>query len=190
MAAKTLNLEGAKSASITLVEDAGHAASEPGTAHTKTRGEVAATGKKPFKQKGTGRARQGGNASPIHRGGGIVFGPRYRDYSKKVNRATKRLAFSKALTERILEESVLTVSDFAISDGKTKSFLKEVNGLAGNVKRVLIVSNEFSEERAARNCQTALLISAHELNTEQLLHYSKIVVVESALETLAARTAN
>ena len=67
-----------------------------------------------------------------------------------------------------------------------------MNGLAGNVKRVLIVSNEFSEEtkRAARNCQTALLISAHELNTEQLLHYSKIVVVESALETLAARTAN
>ncbi|HQZ27076.1 MAG: 50S ribosomal protein L4 [Verrucomicrobiales bacterium] len=205
MAAKTLNLEGAKSASITLVEDAArgrqavhdvivamHANRRSGTAHTKTRGEVAATGKKPFKQKGTGRARQGGNASPIHRGGGIVFGPRYRDYSKKVNRATKRLAFSKALTERILEESVLTVSDFAISDGKTKSFLKEVNGLAGNVKRVLIVSNEFSEEtkRAARNCQTALLISAHELNTEQLLHYSKIVVVESALETLAARTAN
>jgi large subunit ribosomal protein L4 len=205
MAAKTLNLEGAKSASITLVEDAGrglqavhdvivamHANRRSGTAHTKTRGEVSATGKKPFKQKGTGRARQGGNASPTHRGGGVAFGPRYRDYSKKVNRNTRRLAFSKVLTERIAEGDVLTVADFAIADGKTASFVKDVNGLAGAVKRVLIVGNDFSEEtkRAARNCQSALLISAHEVNTEQLLHYSKIVVVESALETLAARTAN
>lgn len=205
MAAKTLNLEGAKSASITLVEDAQrgrqavhdvivamHANRRSGTAHTKTRGEVAATGKKPFKQKGTGRARQGGNASPILRGGGVAFGPRHRDYSKKVNRSTRRLAFSKVLTERIAEEDVLTVADFAVSDGKTKTFVKEVNLLAGDVKRVLIVSNDFSEatKRAARNCQSALLMSAHEVNTEQLLHYSKIVVVESALETLAARTAN
>lgn len=205
MAAKTLNLEGAKGASITLVEDAGrglqavhdvivamHANRRSGTAHTKTRGEVSATGKKPFKQKGTGRARQGGNASPTHRGGGVAFGPRYRDYSKKVNRNTRRLAFSKVLTERIAEGDVLTVADFAIADGKTASFVKDVNGLAGAVKRVLIVGNDFSEEtkRAARNCQSALLISAHEVNTEQLLHYSKIVVVESALETLAARTAN
>jgi len=205
MAAKTLNLEGAKKASITLVEDADrgrqavhdvivamHANRRSGTAHTKTRGEVSATGKKPFKQKGTGRARQGGNASPTHRGGGVAFGPRCRDYSKKVNRTTRRLAFSKALTERIAENDVLTTADFAIADGKTSSFVKEVSGLAGDVKRVLIVGNEFSEEtkRAARNCQSALLISAHEVNTEQLLHYSKIVIVEAALETLAARTAN
>jgi large subunit ribosomal protein L4 len=205
MAAKTLNLKGAQSANITLVEEsergrqavhdvivAMHANRRSGTAHTKTRGEVASTGKKPFKQKGTGRARQGGNASPILRGGGVAFGPRHRDYSKKVNRATKRLAFSKALTERIAEEDVLTVPSFAISDGKTKTFVSEVNGLAGVVKRVLIVSNDFSDEtkRAARNCQSAQLISAHEVNTEQILHYSKIVIVESALETLAARTAN
>lgn len=205
MAAKTLNLKGAQSANITLVEEgergrqavhdvivAMHANRRSGTAHTKTRGEVSATGKKPFKQKGTGRARQGGNASPTHRGGGVAFGPRYRDYSKKVNRTTKRLAFSKALTERIAEEDVLTVPSFAIADGKTKTFASEVVGLAGAVKRVLIVSNDFSEEtkRAARNCQSAQLISAHEVNTEQILHFSKIVIVESALETLAARTAN
>ena len=84
------------------------------------------------------------------------------------------------------------MADFAIADGKTASFVKDVNGLAGDVKRVLIVGNELTEEtkRAASNCQSALLISAHEVNTEQLLHYSKIVVVEAALETLAARTAN
>ncbi len=205
MAAKTLNLKGAQSANITLVEEgergrqavhdvivAMHANRRSGTAHTKTRGEVSATGKKPFKQKGTGSASQGGNASPTHRGGGVAFGPRYRDYSKKVNRTTKRLAFSKALTERIAEEDVLTVPSFAIADGKTKTFASEVVGLAGAVKRVLIVSNDFSEEtkRAARNCQSAQLISAHEVNTEQILHFSKIVIVESALETLAARTAN
>jgi large subunit ribosomal protein L4 len=109
-----------------------------------------------------------------------------------VNRSTRRLAFSKALTERIAEGDVLTISDFAVADGKTKSFAKQVIDLAGVVKRVLIVGGEFSDEtkRAARNCQSALLISAHEVNTEQLLHYSKIVVVESALETLAARTGN
>ena len=205
MAAKTLNLEGAKSASINLVEDADrglqavhdvivamHANRRSGSANTKTRAEVSGTGKKPFKQKGTGRARQGGNNPPHHCGGGVAFGPKPRDYSKKVNRSTRRLAFSKALTERIAEGDVLTISDFAVSDGKTKSFAKQVIDLAGVVKRVLIVGGEFSDEtkRAARNCQSALLISAHEVNTEQLLPYSKIVVVESALETLAARTGN
>ena len=205
MAAKTLNLESAKSASIQIVEDADrgvqavhdvivamHANRRSGRANTKTRAEVAGTGKKPFKQKGTGRARQGGNNPPHHYGGGVAFGPKPRDYSKKVNRSTRRLAFSKALTERIAEGDVLTVSDFAVGDGKTKSFVKQVNDLAGVVKRVLIVGSEFSDEtkRAARNCQSALLISANEVNTEQLLHYSKIVVVESALETLAARTGN
>jgi large subunit ribosomal protein L4 len=205
MAAKTLNLEGAKSASINLVEDADrglqavhdvivamHANRRSGSANTKTRAEVSGTGKKPFKQKGTGRARQGGNNPPHHCGGGVAFGPKPRDYSKKVNRSTRRLAFSKALTERIAEGDVLTISDFAVADGKTKSFAKQVIDLAGVVKRVLIVGGEFSDEtkRAARNCQSALLISAHEVNTEQLLHYSKIVVVESALETLAARTGN
>jgi len=162
-----------------------------GSANTKTRSEVAATGKKPFRQKGTGRARQGGNASPIHRGGGVAFGPRPRDYSKKVNRTTRRLAFSKALTERISEGDVATISDFSIADGKTKTFVKELSALSGDVKRTLVIGNDFSEEtkRAGRNCQSVLLITAHEVNTEQLLHYSKILVVEGALETLAARTA-
>lgn len=204
MAAKTLDIAGAKSAKIGIVEDsergrqavqdvvvAMRANRRSGSANTKTRGEVAATGKKPFRQKGTGRARQGGNASPIHRGGGVVFGPRPRDYSKKVNKATKRLAFSKALSERISEGDVLTVGDFSIADGKTKSFVKEVTSLAGDVKRTLLIGSEFSEEtkRAGRNCPSVQLISAAEVNTEQLLHYTKIIIVEGALETLAARTA-
>ncbi len=205
MAAKTLNLEGAKSANLTLVEEAERgrqavhdvivamqANRRSGSANTKTRSEVAGTGKKPFRQKGTGRARQGGNNPPNHYGGGVAFGPRPRDYSKKVNRATRRLAFSKALTARIEAGDVLTVDSFAVADGKTKAFVKQIGELAGDARRVLIVGNEFSDEtkRAARNVQSALLVSAHEVNTEQLLHYSKIVVLEPALETLAARTAN
>lgn len=204
MAAKTLDTAGAKSAKIGIIEDddrgrqavhdvvvAMRANRRTGSANTKTRGEVASTGKKPFRQKGTGRARQGGNAPPIHRGGGVAFGPRPRDYSKKVNRATKRLAFAKALTERIAGGDVLTIGGLDISDGKTKTFISEVTSHSGDAKRTLVVGKDFSEEtkRAGRNVQSILLMSAHEVNTEQLLHYSKILVVEEALEILAARTA-
>jgi len=205
MAAKTLDLDGAKSANIAVIEDSAYgrqavhdvivamqANRRSGSANTKTRGEVSATGKKPFRQKGTGRARQGGNASPIHRGGGVAFGPRPRDYSKKVNKATKRLAFAKALSERIADGDVSTISGLSIADGKTKSFAKEVAGLSGDARRTLIVGDEFSEETflAARNHKSSLLVSAHSLNTEQLLHFNKIIVTEKALETLAARTGN
>ena len=205
MAAKTLDLAGAKSANIAVIEDSEYgrqavhdvvvamqANRRSGSANTKTRAEVSATGKKPFRQKGTGRARQGGNASPIHRGGGVAFGPRPRDYSKKVNKATKRLAFAKALSERIAEGDVSTISGLSIADGKTKSFAKEIASLSGGVKRTLIIGDDFSDETflAARNYQGALLVSAHSVNTEELLHFNKIIVTEKALETLAARTGN
>ena len=103
----------------------------PATAHTKTRGEVAGHNAKPWRQKGTGRARAGRVTSPIWRGGGVVFGPRNRDYSKKVPKNVRRLAFRKALSERIKDGDVLTTASFAIADGKTKSFVKEVKGLVG-----------------------------------------------------------
>jgi large subunit ribosomal protein L4 len=201
MAAKAFTLDAAKSAKIAVIEDdrgsqavhdvvvALQANRRTGSANTKTRAEVAATGKKPFRQKGTGRARQGGNASPIHTGGGVVFGPRPRDYSKKVNKNTRRLAFSKALSERIKSGDVLTTDGFSIEDGKTKSFAKEVKGLTDS-KKVLIVSASFDEstKRAGRNYQAALLMSAGELNTEHLLLFDKIVLVKDAIEALAART--
>ncbi len=203
MAAKSISIADAKKAKIDVIEDeergrqavhevvvAMRANRRSGSAHTKTRGEVAATGKKPFRQKGTGRARQGGNASPIHRGGGVVFGPRARDYSKKVTKATKRLAFAKALTERINAGDVLSVGSFEISDGKTKSFAKEIASQAGEARRVLVIGEDFDEKTklAGRNFQAALLMSAAEVNTEQLLLHDKILVVDGALETLGKRT--
>lgn len=204
MAASILDIERAKSAKIAIIEDSAkgrqavhdvvvamQANRRTANAHTKTRGEVAATGKKPYRQKGTGRARRGGNASPITRGGGVAFGPRNaKDYSKKVNKATKRLAFAKALSERIAEGAVHTVPEFAIADGKTKSYIAAIAEIGGKEDRALVVAKAFSEEtkRAARNHRPSLLMSADEVNTEQLLRYRFIVVAEDALETLASRT--
>jgi large subunit ribosomal protein L4 len=204
MAAKSISIADAKKANLNLVEDsetggqavhdvivAYHANRRTGSANTKTRGEVAATGKKPFRQKGTGRARQGGNAAPICRGGGVVFGPRPRDYSKKVPKRVKRLAFSKALTERINDGDVLSAPSFVIEDGKTKSFIKEVNQLAGeDARKVLVIAKDFTEEtrRAGGNVRPVLLMTAQEVNTEHLLRYDKIVIVDDAMECLAART--
>ncbi len=201
MAAKALTLDDAKKANLAVIEDdrgaqavhdvvvAMHANRRTGSANTKTRGEVAATGKKPWRQKGTGRARAGGNASPIWRGGGVVFGPRPRDYSKKVNKATRRLAFAKALSERIKDGGVFVVDGFSVSDGKTKSYVAEIQGNTDAAK-VLVIANEFDEatKRAARNHASSLLMTASEVNTEHLLYFNAIIVVKDALETLAART--
>lgn len=202
MAAKALTLDEAKKANLAVVEDDGrgnqavhdvvvamHANRRSGTANAKTRGEVNITGKKPWRQKGTGRARAGGNASPIWEGGGVVFGPRPRDYSKKVNRTTRRLAFAKALSERIKGGDVLVVDSFAIADGRTQSFAKELAGLT-DAKKVVVVAEAFDEatKRAARNYASALLMSAAELNTEHVLYFGKIIVVGEALATLAGRT--
>lgn len=201
MAAKALTLDDAKKANLVVIEDdrgnqavhdvvvAMHANRRTGSANSKTRGEVAASGRKPWRQKGTGRARSGGNASPVWRGGGVVFGPRPRDYSKKVNRTTRRLAFAKAISERIKSEDLLVVDSFSISDGRTKSFIAELEKHT-DANKVVVVANSFDEEtkRAARNYASALLMSAGELNTEHLLYFHKIIVVRDALETLAART--
>lgn len=160
-----------------------------GSANTKTRGEVSCTNAKPWRQKGTGRARAGRGSSPIWRGGGTVFGPRPRDYSKQVNKSTRKLAFRAALGSRIEDGDVVMVDDFSVSDGKTKSFVGELHSLAGGPK-VLIVSQAFDDKTylAGRNVGPALLMTADELNVEQLLHYDKVVLTQSALPILSRRT--
>src|SRR5436190_9552811 len=97
-----------------------NAAQRMGTASTKTMGEVAGTGKKPWRQKGTGRARAGSFASPLWRGGGVVFGPKPRDFGKKVSRKTKQLALRKALSERLKAGDVVVVDDLKLGSSKTK----------------------------------------------------------------------
>src|SRR5579872_6741244 len=100
-----------------------------GTACTKTMGEVTGTGKKPWRQKGTGRARAGSFASPLWRGGGVVFGPKPRDFGKKVSRKTKQLALRKALSERLRAGDVVLVDDLKLSSAKTKDFIKLLKAL-------------------------------------------------------------
>jgi len=161
-----------------------------GSAHTKRRGEVAGSGKKLWKQKGTGNARMGSRRYPIWSGGATVFGPRTRDFSKKVNRKTKHLAFRAALAARITTGDVLNVASLQIADGKTKSFVSAVSDIT-DAKKILVIGGRFDDNtyRAGRNVQSVQLITADEVNAEQLLNYIKVVITNDALETLARRTA-
>ena len=160
-----------------------------GSANTKTRGEVAGNNRKIYRQKGTGNARHGDHQSPIFVGGGVVFGPRPCDYSKKVNKSTRKLALRRVLGDIISGGKVVTVPSFSVEDGKTKSFISAVASIAEG-KKILIIADSFDEmtKRAGRNVAEVLLMSAAEVNVEQLLHANKVVLVESALETIANRT--
>ena len=160
-----------------------------GTASTKNRALVSGGGAKPYRQKGTGRARQGTTRAPQFAGGGVVFGPRPRSYAKDVNKRTKQLAFAKALSARIQAGDVLTSDGFAVADGKTKTFVSQLRSLGMPVK-TLIISSAFDEKTylAGRNVQKTLLMTAAEVNTENLLYYDKIIVTSDALQTLATRT--
>src|SRR5579862_3418556 len=106
-----------------------HSAQRMGTACTKTMGEVAGSGKKPWRQKGTGRARAGSFASPLWRGGGVVFGPKPRDFTKKVSRKTKQLALRKALSERLKAGDVIVVNELKLESPKTKEFTSLMDAL-------------------------------------------------------------
>lgn len=202
MEAKVFTVEAAKAANIEVIENgrgtqavhdavvAMRANRRTGTACTKTRGEVAGSNKKLYRQKGTGNARAGERRSPTRSGGGVAHGPRPRDYSKKVSKSTRRLAFRKALSERIKSGDVFNVPDFAIADGKTASFVKALASIT-DVTKVLVIAAAFDEVtyRAGRNHGKSLLMTAAEVNTELLLNYHKIVVTADALETLSRRTA-
>jgi large subunit ribosomal protein L4 len=162
-----------------------------GTASTKTKAEVRLSGAKPWRQKGTGRARAGYKSSPVWVGGGVAFGPHPRDYSKKVPKKVKTLAFRKALSERVLAGDVLLVEDFKVNEAKTKQFLTLVADTAGTARKMLIVGAGFDEKTylAARNVRDSLLARAAEVNTEQLLAFDKVIVTRDALATLSERLA-
>lgn len=202
MSAENFTLEAAAAANIqTVGSDKGSQAvhdlviayqanRRTGSANTKTRGEIAGSNKKMYRQKGTGNARHGDHQSPIFVGGGVVFGPRPCDYTKKVNKTTRRLALRRVLGDIISGGKVVTVPSFSVEDGKTKSFVAAVSAITDAAK-VLVLAESFDEAtyRSGRNVQNVLLMTASEVNVEQLLNARKVVLVESALETLARRTA-
>ena len=164
------------------------AAQRSGTACTKTMGEVNGTGKKPWRQKGTGRARAGSFASPLWRGGGVVFGPKPRDYTKKISRSTKQLALRKALTARLAAGDVVVVEDLKLASPKTKEFV----GVLGALKldgTALVVStgSDRNLTLAARNVAGVDLATSDALNTYQVLKSDKLIFTRSAFEAVEAR---
>lgn len=159
-----------------------------GTRSTKTRGEVRGGGKKPWNQKGSGRARAGSNRSPLWGGGGVVFGPKPRDFSKKINGKVKALAFARALFDRASAGEVEVIEAFSPAQPKTKLLGKVVRTIAPKGS-VLLVDAPFTAEasRAARNLARVTLQEAAKLNTLDLVQYSKILVSSKAIETIISR---
>jgi len=164
------------------------AAQRMGTASTKTMGEVAGTGKKPWRQKGTGRARAGSFASPLWRGGGVVFGPKPRDFSKKVSRKTRQLALRKALTERLNAGDVLVVEELKLESPKTKGFVEVMSKLGiGGTALIVAANRDKNLSLASRNVQDVELTTSDFLNTYQVLRSNKLLFTRSAFEKLQER---
>jgi large subunit ribosomal protein L4 len=165
------------------------AAQRSGTACTKTMGEVNGTGKKPWRQKGTGRARAGSFQSPLWRGGGVVFGPKPRDFQKKVSKATKQLALRKALTERLNAGDVMIVDSFKLESPKTKAFNAALGALEIKSGTTLVVSSEQDKNLtlASRNISEVELTNSDSLNTYQVLRFDKIIFTRGAFEKVEQR---
>ena len=159
-----------------------------GTASTKTMGEVAGSGKKPWRQKGTGRARAGSFASPLWRGGGVVFGPKPRDFGKKVNARTRQLALRKALTERLNAGDVVIVDDLQLASPKTKGFVDVLKRF--DLTEGILVVTPAAEKNltlAARNVRNVALTTADALNTYEVLRPRKLLFTRGAFEKVEQR---
>jgi large subunit ribosomal protein L4 len=164
------------------------AAQRMGTACTKTMGEVAGSGKKPWRQKGTGRARAGSFASPLWRGGGVVFGPKPRDFTKKVSRKTKQLALRKALSERLKAGDVVVVDDLKLASPKTKDFVGLLSAL--ELKGTALIIAQAADKNlslASRNVPDVTLTTSDMLSTYDVLRPDKLVFTRNAFEQIEAR---
>ena len=158
-----------------------------GTASTKTRSEVRGGGRKPWRQKGTGRARAGSIRSPLWRGGGVIFGPKPRDYSTKMNRKERRLALRTAFSARV--EDMIVVENFAteLERPKTKEFVAALERWGvGSDEKVLLILKEVSDNvnLSTRNIAKVKMIKATNLNVADILHANKLIVSKDALEQI------
>jgi len=163
------------------------AARRAGTASTKTRVEVSGGGAKPWRQKGTGRARAGSRTSPIWRGGGVTFGPKPRDYSFKLNRKVKKQAVAMALSARLQEGNLIVLDDFQMDAIKTKLFVNAMNTL--EVPSGLIVMDDASENltKSCRNVNGFKVLPSGGLNVYDILLHKKVILVKPVIESLEKR---
>ncbi len=163
------------------------AARRAGTACTKTRVEVSGSGAKPWRQKGTGRARAGSRRSPLWRGGGVIFGPKPRDYSFKLNRKVKKQALAMAMSARLQEGNLIVLDDFTMETIKTRDFVNVMNVL--NVENCLIVADGGTENlhKSARNVNGFKVLPTDGLNVYDILLHQKLVLVQPVIENLEKR---
>ncbi|MGZ4779253.1 MAG: 50S ribosomal protein L4 [Thermoanaerobaculia bacterium] len=156
-----------------------------GTHKTKVRSEVSGSGKKPFRQKGTGRARQGGNRPPIHRHGGTVFGPQPRDYSYKMNSKEKKNALKSALSQRVKEGKFLLISDLSVDGSKTKAFAERIAKIGVEGKALVVDSMENTNAvLATRNNPKVNFVDAGDVNVYDVVNSRYIVLSQAALDRL------
>lgn len=155
-----------------------------GTQKAKTRSEVRGGGRKPWRQKGTGHARQGSTRSPQWTGGGVVFAPTPRDYSFKLNKKEKRAALKSALTSRVVENKFVVVDELKLDEIKTKKFVEALKNL--NVEKALVVLNDMDEKviASAANIPTVKTTQTNELNVFDVLKYDTVVVTKAAVATI------
>ena len=166
------------------------AAQRMGTACTKTMGEVAGSGRKPWRQKGTGRARAGSFASPLWRGGGVVFGPKPRDFTKTVTKATRRLALRKALSERLKAGDVLVIDDLKLDLPKTRTFAGILQALQIQGSTLIVTASvDRNLTLAVRNLPRVDLTTCDTLNTYEVLRSDKLIFTRSAFEKVDQRLA-
>ncbi|MBQ8659881.1 MAG: 50S ribosomal protein L4 [Bacilli bacterium] len=156
-----------------------------GTASTKTRSEVSGGGRKPYKQKGTGNARQGSTRSPQWPGGGIVFGPKPRKYDKKQNRKERRLALKSALTSKLQEKELVVVENLNLESNKTKAFNEMLAKLNVNGKALIVCATENENlYLAARNNNKVAVMTASEVNVLDLVATDYLVIDEASIKAL------
>ncbi len=157
-----------------------------GTAATKTRGQVRGSTRKPWRQKGTGRARAGRRSSPIWVGGGVAFGPQPRDYGYKLPRVMKRVAMKSILSMKARDGALAVVEDFGVESGKTKDLVKILSPISGGKRTVLVMKDDDPMvKRAARNVPWLRFLSYQRLCAHELYYADRVIFMKSAAERLA-----
>ena len=167
-----------------MVVTAHLAAERQGTQKAKTRSEVSGGGRKPWKQKGTGHARQGSTRAPQWTGGGVVFAPVPRDYTIKLNKKEKRAALKSALTSRVQENKFIVVDELALNEIKTKKFVEVMNNLKVENALVVLEGENKNVVLSGRNIPSVKVTATNEINTYDVLKYTTLVVTKAAVEKL------
>ena len=155
-----------------------------GTQSAKTRSEVSGGGRKPWRQKGTGHARQGSTRAPQWTGGGIVFAPKPRDYSFKMNKKEKRIALLSALSSKVAESKIVVLDEFKLDEIKTKKFVEVMNNLKVENALVGLEGENKNVVLSGRNIPSVKVTATNEINTYDVLKYTTLVVTKAAVEKL------